>query len=45
MAKTKLSVAVNEDIVEALFTVFVQSETNHIERVREIIIQKRKGTF
>ncbi|PHQ41847.1 hypothetical protein Z052_12590 [Halorubrum sp. C191] len=33
------------EIVEAILTAFVQSETNHVEQVREIIIRKRKGTF
>ena len=33
------------EIVEAILAAFVQSETNHVERVREIIIQKRKGTL
>ena len=33
------------EIVEAILTAFVQSEANHAERVREIIIQRRKGTL
>jgi metal-responsive CopG/Arc/MetJ family transcriptional regulator len=33
------------EIIEAILTAFVQSETNHVERVREIIIRKRKGTL
>ena len=33
------------EIVEAFLTAFVQSETNHVEQVREIIIRKRKGTL
>jgi metal-responsive CopG/Arc/MetJ family transcriptional regulator len=33
------------ETIEATFTAFVQSETNHVERVGEIIIQKRKGTL
>ena len=33
------------EIVEAILTAFVQSETNHVERVRKIIIRKRKGTL
>jgi metal-responsive CopG/Arc/MetJ family transcriptional regulator len=32
-------------IVEAILTAFVQSETNHVEQVREIIIRKRKDTL
>ncbi|WP_230890818.1 hypothetical protein [Halobacterium sp. KA-4] len=31
--------------VEAILTAFVQSESNHAERVREIIIQKRQDTL
>ena len=37
--------ASRSEIVEAILTAFVQSETNHAERVRKIIIQKRKGTL
>ena len=33
------------EIVEAILTAFVQSESNHAKRVREIIIRKRKGTL
>ena len=33
------------EVVEAILTAFVQSESNHAERVREIIIRKRKGTL
>ncbi len=33
------------EIVEAILTAFVQSESNHVKRVREIIIRKRKGTL
>ena len=33
------------EIVEAILTAFVQSETNHVKRVRDIIIRKRKGTL
>jgi metal-responsive CopG/Arc/MetJ family transcriptional regulator len=33
------------ETVEAILTAFVHSETNHVERVREIIIRKRKGTL
>jgi len=33
------------EIVEAILTAFIQSETDHVERVREIIIWKRKGTL
>jgi metal-responsive CopG/Arc/MetJ family transcriptional regulator len=33
----------HSEIVEAILTAFVQSESNHAERVREIIIRKRKA--
>jgi metal-responsive CopG/Arc/MetJ family transcriptional regulator len=35
--------ASRSEIVEAILTAFVQSESNHAERVREIIIRKRKA--
>jgi len=37
--------ASRSEVVEAILTAFVQSETNHFERVRETIIRKRKGTL
>jgi len=37
--------ASRSEIVEAILTAFVQSETNHVELVREIMIRKRKGTL
>ncbi|GGI94794.1 hypothetical protein GCM10008995_01260 [Halobellus salinus] len=37
--------AAGSEIVEAILTAFVQSETNHVEQIREIIIRKRKGTL
>jgi metal-responsive CopG/Arc/MetJ family transcriptional regulator len=33
------------EIVEAMLTAFIQSETNQVEQVRELIIRKRKGTL
>lgn len=33
------------EIVEAILTAFVQSESDHAKRVREIIIRKRKATL
>ena len=33
------------EIVEAILTAFVQTESNHAEQVREVIIRKRKGTL
>lgn len=37
--------ASRSEIVEAILTAFVQTESNHAEQVREIIIRKRKGTL
>jgi len=37
--------ASRSEIVEAILTAFVQSETDHAERVREIIIRKQKDTL
>ena len=37
--------ASRSEIVEAILTAFVQSESNHAEQVREIIVRKRKGTL
>lgn len=37
--------AADSEIVGAILTAFVQSESNHVERVRELIIRKRKGTL
>ncbi len=37
--------ASRSEIVEAILTAFVQSESDHSERVREIIIRKRKATL
>jgi len=33
------------EIVEAILTAFVQSEADHVERARKIIIRKRKGAL
>lgn len=33
------------EIVEAILTAVIQSESDHAKQVREIIIRKRKGTF
>jgi len=33
------------EIVEAILTAFIQSESDHAKKVREIIIRKRKGTL
>lgn len=37
--------ASRSEIVEAILTAFVQSESNHVKPVREIIIRKRKGAL
>ena len=37
--------ASRSEIVKAILTAFVQSESNHAERVREVIIRKQKGTL
>ena len=37
--------ASRSEIVEAILTAFVQTESNHAEQVREIIIRNRKGIF
>ena len=33
------------EIVEAILTAFIQSESDHAKQVREIIIRKRKGSL
>jgi metal-responsive CopG/Arc/MetJ family transcriptional regulator len=37
--------ASRSEIVEAILSAFVQSEANHTEQVREIIIRRRNVTF
>jgi metal-responsive CopG/Arc/MetJ family transcriptional regulator len=37
--------ASRSEIVEVILMAFVQSESDHAKRVREIIIRKRKGTL
>jgi len=37
--------ASRSEIVEAILTAYVRSETDHVERVRELIIRRRKGTL
>lgn len=32
-------------IVEAVLTAFIQSESDHAKRMRDVIIRKRKGTL
>ena len=35
--------ATRSEIVEAILTAFIQTESNHAEQVRKVIIRKRKG--
>ena len=35
--------ASRSEIIEAILTAYIHSETNHTERVRELIIRRRKG--
>ena len=37
--------ASRSEIVEAILTAFIQSDSDHVEQVREIIIRRRKGTL
>jgi hypothetical protein len=37
--------AADSEIVEAILIAFIQTESNHAQQVREIIIRKRKGTL
>lgn len=37
--------ASRSEIVEAILTAYVRSDANHAERVRELIIRRRKGTL
>jgi len=37
--------ASRSEIVEAILTAFVRSETAHAERVRELIIRRRTGSL
>jgi metal-responsive CopG/Arc/MetJ family transcriptional regulator len=36
--------ASRSEIVEAILTAFIQSDSDHVRQVREIIIRRRKGT-
>ena len=35
--------ASRSEIVEAILTAYVRSDTDHVEKVRELIIRRRKG--
>ena len=37
--------ASRSEIVEAILTAFIQSESDHAKQVREVIIWKRKGAL
>ena len=37
--------ASRSEIVEAILTAFIQSDSDHAKQVREIIIRRRKGTL
>jgi len=37
--------ASRSEIVEAILTAFIQSNSDHAKQVREVIIRKRKGTL
>ena len=37
--------ATRSEIVEAILIAFIQTESNHAEQVRKVIIRKRKGTL
>jgi metal-responsive CopG/Arc/MetJ family transcriptional regulator len=37
--------ASRSEIVEAILTAFIQSDSDHAKQVREVIIRKRKGTL
>ena len=37
--------ASRSEIVEAVLTAFIQTESDHAQQVRKVIIRKRKGTL
>jgi metal-responsive CopG/Arc/MetJ family transcriptional regulator len=37
--------ASRSEIVEAILTAYIQSDTDHLEQVRELIIRRRKGNI
>jgi metal-responsive CopG/Arc/MetJ family transcriptional regulator len=37
--------ASRSEIVEAILTAFIQSDSDHAKQVRKVIIRKRKGTL
>ena len=37
--------ASRSEIIEAILTAYVRSDSDHAERVRELIIRRRKGTL
>lgn len=37
--------ATGSEIIEAILTAYIQSDTDHVEQIRELIIRRRKGTL
>ncbi|MFC7116647.1 hypothetical protein ACFQH2_19180 [Natronoarchaeum sp. GCM10025703] len=37
--------ASRSEIIEAILTAYIRSDTDHVEQVRELIIRRRKGTL
>ncbi|MFB6228336.1 MAG: ribbon-helix-helix protein, CopG family [Halobacteriales archaeon] len=37
--------ASRSEIIEAILTAYLRSDADHVERVRELIIRRRKGTL
>ena len=37
--------ASRSEIIEAILTAFIQSDSDHVKQVREIVIRRRKGTL
>jgi len=37
--------ASRSEIIEVILTAYIQSDTDHVEQIRELIIRRRKGTL
>ena len=37
--------ASRSEIIEAILTAYLRSDADHVERVRELVIRRRKGTL
>ena len=37
--------ASRSEIIEAILTAYLRSDADHVERVRELILRRRKGTL